>query len=186
MSSSISNGKLDCLSVLRELQVFYCGMLPLRRILFTCQQIKISWMIFGNNKELFFRPGSVRDRFPHPAKGVPENAFVKAYIVGGLGIRFPGMHSAVGRMYGCMSDFFKVTNHAIWLWPVYKYVYIRHYQTRSEQEFCLKMLRWKGHAQHGNSYQWKRYDTVNVYEPNQPYSGQIGDDCNITDNIPYR
>lgn len=155
-----------------------------------CQQIKLNWMIHGNNKEVLMRPGSVRERFPKPAlsingtvTGVPDNGYIKTYLVGGMHLRFPSMHYAIaGGLYGCTSDFVKITNHALWVKPtasVYKYVYIRHYKTRSEQEFCRKILKWKGNPKSAdNRYKWVGYDKDNAYEPNQRRTGLIGEDCN--------
>lgn len=154
-----------------------------------CQQIKINAMTFGNNKEVFMRPGSVRDRFRRPILDInamvgrdPINQFAKSFIIGGItDLRFPLMHYAVARrMCSCTSDFNKVSEYEILIPPTYKYAYYRHYKTRSEQEWCLKMRRWNSDPKYGSHYRWNQYDEVNRHPPNQLHTGIIDDNCSLT------
>lgn len=150
-----------------------------------CKQIKVNQVIYGNNKEIFLRPGSVRDRFPKPSiplggtlETVRVNKFVKPLIVGGQQLRFPIMHYACGpELYSCASDFVEVDAGKSRIPPIYAYAYIRHYHTRSEQEYCLKMQKWKNHTRYGKNYKWARYDESNMFPGNQIRTGIIGDDC---------
>lgn len=147
-----------------------------------CQQVKINWLTYGNNGQIVRTPGSVRERFPHPVSnrkfrkgGNIENSHTKAFIRGGLSVTWYSMHWASGSIMGCNSNFRGVTNeHPRVRRPVWDTAWIRHYQSRSEQEWCWKMKRWNH-----TGYDWNNYNSVNAMKPNKPRTGLISDNCTL-------
>lgn len=151
-----------------------------RAITSACQQVKINWLAYGNNGQILRTPGSVRERFPKPVadrmfkkKDHIENSHTKAFIRGGLNVTWPSMHWARGDIVGCGGSLRRARNNTPFVAkPEWKVAWIRHYQSRSEQEWCWKMRRWNISA-----YNWENYDASNRLPPNKPRTGLVGDDC---------
>lgn len=150
-----------------------------------CHQLKPNWLVYGSNGEITLRPGSVRERFPNPTRiDAPfpqeQNKHCKAFVQGGFGGSFWTVHHLKGprRMVGCNGNLDIVEHNTPMVDnPVWDTAYIRHYVTRSEQEYCLKMRKW--HQRSNTIYQWDRYDWLNMYEPNRNRTYLIDDNCEL-------
>ncbi len=111
-----------------------------------------NWLLFGPNGNMYKQPGGVRERFPVPLSPVlyvKENVFMKSIVKGGEG-RFPGcwfngshipttsertdIKYSVG---GYNESDEQNTIHAHYP-PSYKFGYIRHYYTKSFEEWKQK------------------------------------------------
>lgn len=113
--------------------------------------ISFNWLLFGPNGETFKKDGRVVDRFPKPVSPVlylKENVFIKSIVKGGEG-RFPqctfnGSHVPTTTnpdikysIGGYNEPYRNKTIHAHYP-PSYKLAYIRHYYTKSYEEWRVK------------------------------------------------
>ena len=148
-----------------------------------CDQIKINWLCYGNNGKLKKEQGSVVERFPQPVipftfkvQGVVWNSHIKSFIHGGNSVHFVDVHSAEGKVKNCNGNLefcyksCKLNNN----YPLcYDKAYLRHYSTKSEEEFLKKIQeRWNGSSSCQFSkyvHSWGCYNEINKNFPNIPY-----------------
>lgn len=103
--------------------------------------VLINWIIFGSNGEIHKRDGKVQDRFKNPVAPIPffkENFYVKPIIRGGE------YHGEYLSNTHCPSYDYSL-NHGgyckvgygshVYYPPRYKYAYIKHYYTKSFDEW---------------------------------------------------
>lgn len=103
--------------------------------------VLIHWVVFGSNGIERKEEGKVQDRFKIPASPVPffkENYYVKPIIRGGEynGERLTNTHCPSFETSINIGGYFKtsVTSH-VYCPPRYKYAYIKHYYTKSFDEW---------------------------------------------------
>ena len=97
-----------------------------------------------------------------------ENSHTKAMVIGGLEGWYNSTHFFLseGHVKSCNGDLEMVSDgNSPWVPPVWNVSYIRHYFTRSEEEYAVKRdQRWRGVV----NYSWDDYNAVNEYPPNVP------------------
>ena len=142
-----------------------------------CQQIKLNWMIFGNNGKKIREPGPVFKRFPKPVLPLDfkidnktANCETKGFVSGGLKGRMTN-HFFLGNITSCNGELkYTRTNLIILLPPNWKIGYLRHYYTRSEEEYREKITkRWDTKYNRAGRYNWKFYNLINANPPNVPH-----------------
>lgn len=113
--------------------------------------ISFNWLMFGSNEKLFKEDGLVQDRFKYPVSPISlytENCFIKSLVRGGdffkNGCWFNGSHIPltepmyvhnIGGYFNTDSESHQV------LPPRYKEGYIKHYYTKSFEEWSKKAQR---------------------------------------------
>lgn len=138
--------------------------------------ISFNWVLFGPNGNVFKKEGSIRERFPNPLGPIlymKENVFIKSIVKGGEG-RFkhcwfngshipacenPDIKYSIG---GYNEPYASKTIHAHFP-PSYKLAYIRHYYTKSYEE-------WKVKAGRGWPDETKTLDISRYYLFNESYA----------------
>ena len=135
-----------------------------------CDQIKINWMVYGNNGKIKKENGTMISRFPKPVQppdfrkfGRVENTHTKGFVHGEL----PGsttIHYFSGPIVGCDTNFKIIQNNSPFTKEVvWGMAYLRHYFTKSEEEWKTKFE--KRHRSN-NIYGWNNYNEINKYPPN--------------------
>lgn len=114
--------------------------------------VSFNWLVFADNGQLHKEDGLLRDRFTMPVRPVSmfkENCFVKSIVRGGCDTFkngwFNGSHIPVCEDHPvkynlggyCIVDYQSHTHFP----PRYKYGYIRHYYTKSFDEWIIKSNR---------------------------------------------
>lgn len=152
-----------------------------------CTQIKLNWLVFGNNGHIIKTNGTLIERFPKPANNILRNSHVantstKPLLRGGMkNIKWNSWHHAIADgIKGCngalkpLSE--KENDNLSVFHPTFNVSYLSHYFTKSEQEWCLKMIR-HNKKQKNNDYNWKLYNKVNYFKPNVVRTNQINGNC---------
>ena len=113
--------------------------------------ISFNWLMFGSNGRLFKEEGSVQERFKYPVSPAAlffENSFVKSIVKGGdtfkNGCWFNGSHIPMTTpMYThSVGGYFSTDNDSHnYFPPRYKEGYIKHYYTKSFDEWMCKASR---------------------------------------------
>ena len=139
-----------------------------------CEQIKLNWMVYGNNGHLKKENGSVLARFPLTVKYPYEihcryinNKNTKGFVRGGKKGLFISMHYFHSdNIKGCDGNLLNCSNNTPYHFPfAWNKSYLRHYATKSEEEWRIKFVkRWKKVARK----RWDTYNSVNVLPPNVP------------------
>ena len=139
-----------------------------------CEQIKLNWMVYGNNGHLKKENGSVLARFPLPVKYPYEihcryinNKNTKGFVRGGKKGLFISMHYFHSdNIKGCDGNLLNCSNNTPYHFPfAWNKSYLRHYATKSEEKWRIKFVkRWKKVARK----RWDTYNSVNVLPPNVP------------------
>lgn len=115
----------------------------------TC--VSFNWMVYGSNGENIKKEGGVQERFPYPVSPISiftENCFVKSIVKGGNtfsnGCWFNGSHIPMTTpMYEHnVGGYFKSSDDSHnYFPPRYKEGYIKHYYTKSFEEWINKASR---------------------------------------------
>lgn len=105
--------------------------------------VAINWMFYGDNEEVNFKKGSVIQRFPHPIPNSVQNKHVKVIVRTQMDTKFiRNPHCVDGTVRICDDCQQKVKKNDPFKTPSFKKLYIRHYGTKTIEEFITnKMLR---------------------------------------------
>ena len=113
-----------------------------------CESIQLNWVHMSDNNQLYYEDKPLHERFTEIGKNVVKNkynkiCFVKTMVKGHLqNINITQNHILSEKLKACngfgkKSQIRKIES----LSPDYKYYYIKHYYTKSAQEFIEKMDR---------------------------------------------
>jgi hypothetical protein len=114
--------------------------------------VSFNWLVYGDNNQYHKEPGSIQERFPMPVRPISmfkENVFVKSILRGGYD-RFKDCHFNGSHIPMCSNENMKYNiggynivdyqSHTHFP-PRYKYGYIKHYYTKSFDEWIAKASR---------------------------------------------
>ena len=112
-----------------------------------CQNIKINWLLYSSNKEIFFfKNESLQKRFKKQMFNEGANIHIKSTVRGNLiknyWSRWENSHSSIDTFKSCSSSGKRVGGKTAFVNPPdYKYAFLKHYYSKSFEEFCLKLKR---------------------------------------------
>ena len=109
--------------------------------------VLMNWMLYGYDKNLF-KTNKIQESFNTPIRHIgmlKENSYVKSIVRGGTTPRFfCNMHTPVfeeNPRYLVGGSFFAIKNDRMNFPPIYKHIYLRHYYSRSIEDFFNKTRR---------------------------------------------
>ena len=110
-----------------------------------CTIIKINFLFYSDNELLYYDNRTVQERFTKPLRRHGSNGFVKTTVRGGLTPNYwsvkCGIHTSSFKCYACNSAGKKVSYKAQAIWPSFKYARLKHYYTKSTEEYANKCSR---------------------------------------------
>ena len=110
-----------------------------------CDSISINWLMYTDNNLLYYDKRKLIERFTKPSYSNPANKFIKSIIRGNLtGPSFQphtSNHSPKGVENKCDSMGQPVKINDILTPPRFKYAYLKHYNTKTAEEYAYKILR---------------------------------------------
>ena len=111
-----------------------------------CFNIKINWLVFGAEKEvIYYENKPLNIRFKKPLYDSYRNRHIKSTVRGKLKNywkKWDNPHSSLSRYRACSSSGKFVDNKTPFIVPPdYKYALIKHFYTKSFEEFCNKLKR---------------------------------------------
>ena len=110
-----------------------------------CQSILINWKYYGDNNKLYYEPKHLIERFTKPFyfknKIKPKYYFsvAKTIVRGGLNIKWGLLPHYLKNTINCKADG-KIINNYLSP-PQFSLAYIKHYITKSTEEFAEKLKR---------------------------------------------
>ena len=112
-----------------------------------CENIKINWLIYTDNDKLYYEKKPVQERFTEPLyDNVFFNKHIKSTVRGNLSTNYwfkaNNPHTSDNEYIACSSSGYKVHKSSAFLFPPdYKYAVLKHYRTKTIEEYCNKMKR---------------------------------------------
>ena len=111
-----------------------------------CSNIKINWLSFSDNNLLYYENIPVQKRFTTPSYYFYRNKIIKSTVRGSLKINYwKGMknpHTSNNNITACNSMGKIIDPKKPYSKPFsYKFSYIKHYSTKTIEEYCYKSKR---------------------------------------------
>ena len=124
--------------------------------------LAINWMYYGDNEEVVYRKEGVMRRFPKPAEDTSQNKHVKVLARTRQSLFFlRNPHCMDGDCRICDDCQAEVPESSPFKSPSYKQLYIRHYGTKTIEEFIThKLLRGAADQTH-NPYKLELFYQLN-------------------------
>ena len=125
-----------------------------------CDNIKINFLIYGDNELLYYDNRSVQERFTIPNYRHYSNNIVKSTVRGGLPHNYwkykCSIHTSYMNVTNCNSEG-KIIPHNSGMSPMnHTYAAIKHYYTKSVEEYVNKTKRGDAFVFKGYNPPWKR------------------------------
>ena len=112
-----------------------------------CQTIKINWLCYGDNEYLYYKNNSIQKRFTTRSRTNTYNRWIKSIINikdnGNIKWGRKTSHLPVINVtYACniLGNRTYYKGRTVYT-PIHKYAYLKHYLTKSTEEFANKVLR---------------------------------------------
>ena len=112
-----------------------------------CQNIKINWLIYySKNETLYYENKPLQIRFIKAFYNSLLNIHIKSTVRGGMAknywSKWTNPHSSLIKFKSCSSSGKFVNSKTPFIEPPdYKYAFIKHYYTKSFEEYCIKIKR---------------------------------------------
>ena len=110
-----------------------------------CITIKINFLFYSDNELLYYDNRTLQERFTTALPKHGNNYFIKTTVRGGL---YPnywsvtcGIHSSAYKCYSCNANGEKVDYKTGGILPKFKYARLKHYYTKSTEEYANKCKR---------------------------------------------
>ena len=114
-----------------------------------CQNIKFNWLIYSDNDKLYYENKPVQERFTQPIK---KNKFfnkhIKSTVRGNLSKNYwigaKNPHTSINEFIACSSSGKEINKKSPYNNPPdYTYGILKHYRTKTIEEYCNKMKKGK-------------------------------------------
>ena len=111
-----------------------------------CQNIKFNWLIYSDNDKLNYENKPIQKRFTTPLFDNKLNAHVKSTIRGNLTTNYwkgsQNPHSGINNYNCCDSSGNQISKNSPFNYPYdYSFGFLKHYRTKTIEEFINKMKR---------------------------------------------
>ena len=110
-----------------------------------CTTIKVNFLFYSDNELLHYDNRPLQERFTQPLPEHQNNQVVKTTVRGGLNSNYWSVncriHTSEFECYSCNSSGEKVDHKAMQVVPTFKYARLKHYYTKSIEEYVNKCTR---------------------------------------------
>ena len=131
-----------------------------------CQNVKFNWVLYSDDDKLHYENKPVQERFTTPLFNNELNNHVKTTVRGNLSTNYWkgtwNPHSGVNHYICCGSSGKKISSISPWNKPYdYSFGYIKHYRTKTIEEYLNKMKKGKPDANMNYDYMVKMFFLTN-------------------------
>ena len=110
-----------------------------------CKNVKINWLYYTDNDLIYYENISLKERFTSYKLDYEANRHIKSTVRGNLSRNYWAKlgtpHSSPLRYYCCDTFGKRISHSTPFNIPNYEYAYIKHYWTKTLEEFCIKIKR---------------------------------------------
>ena len=131
-----------------------------------CQNIKINWMVFSDNNLIYYENKSILERFTSKTFNDFENRHIKSTVRGNLSYNYwkksGTPHAALDKKFIACGSSGNITNPEDYYHiypPDYTNAILKHYPTKSLEEFYIKLERGKA----TRSFPINRQNIINMF-----------------------
>ena len=116
-----------------------------------CQNVKFNWVLFSDDDKLYYSNKPIQERFTKPLFNSSLNNRIKSTVKGNLSSNYWkgawNPHSGITNYNACSSSGKKISNISPFNEPFdYKYGYLKHYRTKTIEEYIKKVKRGRAAA----------------------------------------
>lgn len=146
----------------------------------------INWMYYGDNEKVHQEEESVITRFPLPIPNCDENKHVKSIIKTTADIQFiRNPHCPDGQIQICDDCQRNISQSEPFKQPSFHYLYIRHYGTKTIEEFIKHKVLRGAADQNTNPYKMDLFYKINKHsKAKREIEKQYFHVCNQRENTP--
>jgi hypothetical protein len=111
-----------------------------------CEDIKINWLIYSDNNLVYYENKPIKERFDSPLYNTRVNIHIKSTVRGNLKFNYwnntKNPHTSQNEFISCSSSGNLIKYDSPFNDPPdYKFAILRHYHTKTIEEFCNKIKR---------------------------------------------
>lgn len=111
-----------------------------------CDNIKINWLIYSDNNLIYYENRPIKERFTQPIYNTQINIHIKSTVRGNLKSNYwnntLNPHTSENKFISCSSSGNLIKYNSPFIDPPdYKFAVLRHYHTKTIEEFCNKIRR---------------------------------------------
>ena len=111
-----------------------------------CDNIKINWLIYSDSNLVYYENKPIKERFTQPIYNTPINIHIKSTVRGNLKSNYwnntLNPHTSENEFISCSSSGNLIKYNSPFNEPPdYKFAVLRHYHTKTIEEFCSKIKR---------------------------------------------
>lgn len=111
-----------------------------------CQIIKLNWLFYTSNNSLYFENKPLQQRMTIPLYNLKINRHIKSTVRGNLPINYwskaENPHTSINNFTTCSSSGKVINSSLPYNSPIeHEFAYLKHYQIKSFEEYCLKIKR---------------------------------------------
>ncbi len=111
-----------------------------------CQIIKLNWLYYTSNNSLYFENKPLQQRMTIPLYNLKINRHIKSTVRGSLPLNYwskaENPHTSINNFTTCSSSGKIINSSSPYNTPIeHEYAYLKHYQMKSFEEYCLKIKR---------------------------------------------
>ena len=113
---------------------------------YKCQNIKINWLFYSDNNLIYYQNISIQKSFITPVYNNRANIHIKSTVRGNLKTNYwcnvKDPHTSQNNFNSCSSSGNIIKYNSPYVDPPeYKYAFLKHYHTKTIEEFCAKIKR---------------------------------------------
>jgi len=110
-----------------------------------CANVKINWLSYTDNDLIYYEDKSVLERFKSYRTDLGINVHTKSTVRGGLRrnywTSYHNSHTSEVKFTSCNTIGEIVPYNLVYIKPNYDFAYLKHFSTKTIEEFCLKLKR---------------------------------------------
>ena len=111
-----------------------------------CQNVKFNWLLYSDDEKLTYNNKSIQERFKTPLFNNSLNKHIKSTVRGNLSVNYWNgcwnPHSGITNFNCCSSSGKQISKISPYNKPYdYKYGYLKHYRTKTIEEYINKVKR---------------------------------------------
>ena len=111
----------------------------------TCQNVKINWLCYTDNGLVYYDNRTLEERFPKYKIDFIDNKHIKSTVRGNLPNNYwathRNPHTSKENYTSCDNRGKIIAHDTPFNPPTYDYAFIKHYCTKTIEEFCMKTER---------------------------------------------
>ena len=130
-----------------------------------CQNIKFNWITFSDNDKLYYENKPIQERFTTPLLKINVNIHVKSTVRGNLPTNYWegawNPHSGIKNYNSCNPSGKQISKNSPYIIPNYNYGFLKHYRTKTIEEFIKKMKKGRADAPMNYTVLIKKFFAIN-------------------------